>query len=218
MENLGDIDRQTIAGAISTGTHGTGAKLRNISSQVEGDGAGPRRRQRARADGAADAELLRAARVGIGALGAICVGDPALRARLHPAPGRHPAAARGGPRQLPGARRRARPLRALHLPLRRLGPGAGAQPHRGAAAPARPGRRLPQRRRARELGAGGDLRRRQGLPARDPSPLPARRPARLGQHARPTAATGSSPTSAASASPRWSTACRASTVPRRRAG
>src|SRR5262249_10151256 len=36
MENLGDIDRQTIAGAISTGTHGTGARLRNISAQVEG--------------------------------------------------------------------------------------------------------------------------------------------------------------------------------------
>ena len=35
MENLGDIDRQTVAGAISTGTHGTGAKLRNISAQVE---------------------------------------------------------------------------------------------------------------------------------------------------------------------------------------
>ena len=35
MENLGDIDRQTIAGAISTGTHGTGAELRNISAQVE---------------------------------------------------------------------------------------------------------------------------------------------------------------------------------------
>ena len=35
MENLGDIDRQTIAGAISTGTHGTGARLRNISAQVE---------------------------------------------------------------------------------------------------------------------------------------------------------------------------------------
>jgi len=28
MENLGDIDRQTVAGAIATGTHGTGAKLR----------------------------------------------------------------------------------------------------------------------------------------------------------------------------------------------
>jgi L-gulonolactone oxidase len=71
MENLGDIDRQTIAGSISTGTHGTGAKLRNISSQVEGielvlgDGSvrelGPDR----------DPELLRAARVSVGALGAI---------------------------------------------------------------------------------------------------------------------------------------------------
>ena len=34
MENLGDIDVQSIAGAISTATHGTGARLRNISSQV----------------------------------------------------------------------------------------------------------------------------------------------------------------------------------------
>jgi len=71
MENLGDIDRQTVAGAISTGTHGTGAKLRNISAQIEeielvsADGGihelGPGGRS----------ELLRAARVGIGALGAI---------------------------------------------------------------------------------------------------------------------------------------------------
>ena len=71
MENLGDIDRQTIAGAISTGTHGTGAKLRNISSQVEGlelvlaDGSV---RELSAAD---DPELLRAARVSIGSLGAI---------------------------------------------------------------------------------------------------------------------------------------------------
>ncbi len=71
MENLGDIDRQTIAGAISTGTHGTGAHLRNISAQVEG-------MELVLADGsvrrlsvATDPELLRAARVGIGALGAI---------------------------------------------------------------------------------------------------------------------------------------------------
>jgi L-gulonolactone oxidase len=71
MENLGDIDRQTIAGAISTGTHGTGARLRNISAQVEGlelvlgDGT-------ARHLGAtADPELLRAARVGVGVLGVI---------------------------------------------------------------------------------------------------------------------------------------------------
>ncbi len=70
MENLGDIDRQTIAGAISTGTHGTGAKLRNISSQVEAlelvlaDGS-------VRELAGGDGDLLRAARVGVGALGAI---------------------------------------------------------------------------------------------------------------------------------------------------
>jgi L-gulono-1,4-lactone dehydrogenase len=71
MENLGDIDRQTIAGAISTGTHGTGARLRNISAQVVA-------MELVLADGGvrelsadADPELLRAARVGIGALGAI---------------------------------------------------------------------------------------------------------------------------------------------------
>ena len=34
LENLGDIDVQSVAGAISTATHGTGAALRNISSQV----------------------------------------------------------------------------------------------------------------------------------------------------------------------------------------
>jgi L-gulonolactone oxidase len=71
MENLGDIDSQTISGAISTGTHGTGSRLRNISAQVEG-------LELVLADGsvrhlsaATDPELLRAARVGIGALGAI---------------------------------------------------------------------------------------------------------------------------------------------------
>ncbi len=97
MENLGDIDRQTIAGAISTGTHGTGARLRNISSQVEaielvtgdgtvrelrapgggedarplGSGGDPRPPGSSDPGGGADADLLRAARVGLGALGAI---------------------------------------------------------------------------------------------------------------------------------------------------
>lgn len=71
MENLGDIDSQTIAGAISTGTHGTGARLRNLSAQVEAI-------ELVLADGSVrnlsattDPELLRAARVGVGALGAI---------------------------------------------------------------------------------------------------------------------------------------------------
>jgi FAD-linked oxidoreductase len=71
LENLGDIDAQTVAGAISTGTHGTGAAFGNISSRVEGV-------ELVLADGsireltaAGDPELLRAARIGIGALGAI---------------------------------------------------------------------------------------------------------------------------------------------------
>jgi L-gulonolactone oxidase len=71
MENLGDIDRQTLAGAISTGTHGTGAKLPNISAQVAAmeivtaDGE-----LRALSASGTPDELL-AARVGLGALGAI---------------------------------------------------------------------------------------------------------------------------------------------------
>ncbi len=71
LENLGDIDRQTISGAISTATHGTGARLANIPSQVEGVemvlGDGSTRELSA----AGDPGLLRAARVGVGALGAI---------------------------------------------------------------------------------------------------------------------------------------------------
>lgn len=36
MENLGDINRQSIAGAISTGTHGTGLRFGGLSSQLAG--------------------------------------------------------------------------------------------------------------------------------------------------------------------------------------
>ena len=71
LENLGDIDRQTLGGAISTATHGTGARLGNISSQIEA-------MEVVGADGtlhelseASDPDAFRAARVGIGALGAI---------------------------------------------------------------------------------------------------------------------------------------------------
>ncbi len=70
LENLGDIDVQSIAGAISTATHGTGAKLPNIPSQVAA-------LTLVLADGSTlecsgeGSELLRAARVGLGALGVI---------------------------------------------------------------------------------------------------------------------------------------------------
>jgi FAD-linked oxidoreductase len=71
LENLGDVDVQSIAGAISTATHGTGARLRNIPAQVV-------ELTLVLADGSTlvcsaerDAELLRAARVGLGALGVV---------------------------------------------------------------------------------------------------------------------------------------------------
>jgi FAD-linked oxidoreductase len=71
LENLGDIDVQSVAGAICTATHGTGARLRNIPAQVVAltlvlaDGS----TLECAAEG--DAELLRAARVSLGALGVI---------------------------------------------------------------------------------------------------------------------------------------------------
>lgn len=73
LENQGDIDRQTIAGALATATHGTGARFRNLSANVIGcrialaDGT----IRDLRADRPEDADLLRAARVSLGALGII---------------------------------------------------------------------------------------------------------------------------------------------------
>ncbi|MBS1869089.1 MAG: FAD-binding protein [Actinobacteria bacterium] len=72
LENLGDVDAQTIAGAISTATHGTGARLRNISAQVEAV-------ELVLADGStrvcsardADPTAWQAARVSVGSLGVI---------------------------------------------------------------------------------------------------------------------------------------------------
>ena len=71
LESLGDIDRQTLAGSISTATHGTGKRFRNLSSQVvsmELVGADGTLRELSERS---DPEGWRAARVGIGALGAI---------------------------------------------------------------------------------------------------------------------------------------------------
>ena len=68
MENQGDVDPQTLAGAISTATHGTGGRFGNLSSQVVGvrlvDGTGEVRELR-------EGDELRAARVSLGALGAL---------------------------------------------------------------------------------------------------------------------------------------------------
>ncbi|OAN33661.1 D-arabinono-1,4-lactone oxidase [Microbacterium sp. H83] len=92
MENLGDIDRQSIAGAISTGTHGTGAGFGGLAAQVVGvtmvtaDGAFRR------IDDEHEPELLPAVALGLGALGIIvevtlqCVPAFVLSAIDEPAP------------------------------------------------------------------------------------------------------------------------------------
>lgn len=71
MTNLGDIDRQTIAGAISTGTHGTGARFGGISTQVVGVTLVTADGELLRVDEDENSELLPAVAVGLGALGII---------------------------------------------------------------------------------------------------------------------------------------------------
>ena len=71
MANLGDIAYQTVAGAISTSTHGTGVNLTGLAAQVIGmrliDGHG----NLVECDANKNSEVLEMARVSVGALGAI---------------------------------------------------------------------------------------------------------------------------------------------------
>lgn len=74
FENLGDIDKQTLAGSISTGTHGTGIRFQNVSAQIEAIelvGADGTTTELSATGKGADLDGIRAARVAIGALGAI---------------------------------------------------------------------------------------------------------------------------------------------------
>lgn len=68
LENQGDVDAQTLAGAICTATHGTGARFGNVSSQVL-------RMRLVTASGSVidlrEGDELLAGRVSLGALGAI---------------------------------------------------------------------------------------------------------------------------------------------------
>lgn len=92
MENLGDIDRQTIAGALSTGTHGTGARYGGLATQavaatvVTADGSVRRFSK------GADPQTWPAIALAVGALGILvdvtiqCVPAFNLRAVEGPAP------------------------------------------------------------------------------------------------------------------------------------
>ena len=92
MENLGDIDRQSISGAISTGTHGTGAGFGGLATQVVGLTLITAAGEFLRIDDEQNAELLPAAALGLGALGVIvevtlqCVPAFVMQATDEPAP------------------------------------------------------------------------------------------------------------------------------------
>ena len=80
LENQGDVDVQAIAGAVSTGTHGTGPTLGSISTQVVGLRIVTATGEVVDCSAEADAELFRAAQVSLGALGVIT----SVRLRLLP--------------------------------------------------------------------------------------------------------------------------------------
>ena len=92
MPNLGDIDAQTIAGALSTGTHGTGAGYGCLSTFVEAltlvTGTG----EVLHCSADEHPDVFAAARVGLGALGIIvdltlrCDESYTLQAHERPAP------------------------------------------------------------------------------------------------------------------------------------
>ena len=71
MENLGDIDRQSISGAISTGTHGTGAGFGGLATQVVGVTMVTAAGEFLRVDSQNNSEMLPAVSLGLGALGII---------------------------------------------------------------------------------------------------------------------------------------------------
>ncbi|KAA9105669.1 D-arabinono-1,4-lactone oxidase [Microbacterium rhizomatis] len=92
MQNLGDIDRQSIAGAISTGTHGTGAAFGGIATQIVGVTVVTASGELLTVGDEENADLLPALALGLGALGILvevtiqCVAQFVLRAVEHPEP------------------------------------------------------------------------------------------------------------------------------------
>ena len=71
LHNMGDIAEQTLAGAISTGTHGSGGRAASLAAQVVGlelvTGTG----ELVRATADENPDVLEMARVGLGALGVL---------------------------------------------------------------------------------------------------------------------------------------------------
>jgi L-gulonolactone oxidase len=71
LENMGDIDRQTVAGAISTGTHGTGVRYGGMPTMVRGLELVTAEGEVLRCSAEEEPEVFHCARVGLGALGIV---------------------------------------------------------------------------------------------------------------------------------------------------
>ncbi len=71
LVNQGDIDRQAIAGACATGTHGTGRRLKNLSAAVRGARLVLASGEAVECTPDGDEDLWQAARLNLGALGIV---------------------------------------------------------------------------------------------------------------------------------------------------
>lgn len=81
MQNLGDVDTQTIAGVVCTGTHGSGRKLQNLSAALVGARLVTGTGEIVEWSSDQQPELVRAARVSLGLLGVFTT----VRLQLQPA-------------------------------------------------------------------------------------------------------------------------------------
>jgi FAD-linked oxidoreductase len=92
LANMGDIDRQTVAGATSTGTHGTGARFGGLATQLRAVTLVTASGKLLRVSATENPELLPAAVLGLGALGVLvdatieCVPAFVLHALERPEP------------------------------------------------------------------------------------------------------------------------------------
>ena len=99
LTNLGDIDRQTVAGALATGTHGTGARFGGLAGQVRALDLVTPAGDVLSCDATRHQEVFSAARVGLGALGILTAvtlqAQPAFALRAVEGPGTLTAALEG---------------------------------------------------------------------------------------------------------------------------
>ncbi len=71
LENMGDIDRQTIAGAVATSTHGTGTRFGGLATQVVGLRLVTAAGEVLECTPETNSDVFACARVGLGALGLV---------------------------------------------------------------------------------------------------------------------------------------------------